>query len=291
MERNQFWKRFRQERAAVAGAGVIFLLMGVALFGNLVAPYPFDLQNTSESLQAPGRAHWMGTDELGRDLFSRLIYGTRVSMAVSLLTAFSALLLGTLYGAVSGYIGGRTDNLLMRMVDVIYALPDLLLIILITVIIGRGVAGVFLALSLVGWVTVARLIRGEVLRLKEFSYVEAARALGATDRRILFRHILPNTLGVLVVTLTFRIPSAILAESTLSFIGLGLAPPAASWGTLANEGWKGLKFYPHLIIFPSLAIFGAMLAFNFLGDGLHDALDPARKTIPGPVQQQIKRGG
>ena len=291
MERNQFWKRFKQERAAVAGAGVIFLLMGVALFGNLVAPYPFDLQNTSESLQAPGRAHWMGTDELGRDLFSRLIYGTRVSMAVSLLTAFSALLLGTLYGAVSGYIGGRTDNLLMRMVDVIYALPDLLLIILITVIIGRGVAGVFLALSLVGWVTVARLIRGEVLRLKEFSYVEAARALGATDRRILFRHILPNTLGVLVVTLTFRIPSAILAESTLSFIGLGLAPPAASWGTLANEGWKGLKFYPHLIIFPSLAIFGAMLAFNFLGDGLHDALDPARKTIPGPVQQQIKRGG
>ena len=291
MERNQFWKRFRQERAAVAGAGVIFLLMGVALFGNLVAPYPFDLQNTTESLQAPGRAHWMGTDELGRDLFSRLIYGTRVSMAVSLLTAFSALLLGTLYGAVSGYIGGRTDNLLMRMVDVIYALPDLLLIILITVIIGRGVAGVFLALSLVGWVTVARLIRGEVLRLKEFSYVEAARALGATDRRILFRHILPNTLGVLVVTLTFRIPSAILAESTLSFIGLGLAPPAASWGTLANEGWKGLKFYPHLIIFPSLAIFGAMLAFNFLGDGLHDALDPARKTIPGPVQQQIKRGG
>ncbi|HEY5599145.1 MAG TPA: ABC transporter permease, partial [Candidatus Manganitrophaceae bacterium] len=223
MERSQFWARFRQDRTAVAGAGVIFLLMGVALFGNLVAPYPFDLQNTSESLQAPGRAHWMGTDELGRDLFSRLIYGTRVSMAVSLLTAFSALLLGTLYGAVSGYIGGRTDNLLMRMVDVIYALPDLLLIILITVIIGRGVAGVFLALSLVGWVTVARLIRGEVLRLKEFSYVEAARALGATDRRILFRHILPNTLGVLVLTLTFRIPSAILAESTLSFIGLGLA--------------------------------------------------------------------
>ena len=281
-----------EDRAAVASAGIIFFLLGVALFGNLFAPYPYDLQNTAESLSAPGRAHWMGTDELGRDLFSRLIYGTRISMAVSLLTALSALILGTCYGALSGYIGGRVDNFLMRGVDVIYALPDLLLIILITVIIGRGVTGVFLALSLVGWVTVARLIRGEVLRLKELSYIEAARAVGGSHFRILFRHILPNTLGVLIVTLTFRIPSAILAESTLSFIGLGLTPPAASWGTLANEGWKALKFYPHLIIFPSLAIFVTMLAFNFVGDGLRDALDPNRSDVPGSIgPSEGKRAG
>lgn len=288
MQEHRSGKRLLKDRSAVASGLIILFLVGVALFGNRFAPYSYDLQSTAESLSAPNRAHWMGTDELGRDLFSRLIYGTRISMSVSLLTAFSALILGTCYGALSGYVGGRVDNLMMRGIDVIYALPDLLLIILITVVIGRGIAGVFLALSLVGWVTVARLIRGEVLRLKELAYIEAARALGGSHLRILFRHILPNTLGVLVVTLTFRIPSAILAESTLSFIGLGLTPPAASWGTLANEGWKALKFYPHLIVFPSLAIFITMLAFNFLGDALRDALDPSRKTIPGPVRQAFR---
>lgn len=292
MEENPFWKRFKQDRLAMASLGVIALLFIVALFGNAVAPYPFDLQNTAESLSPPSRAHWMGTDELGRDLFSRLIYGARVSISVSLLTALSALVLGTLYGAISGYVGGKIDNLMMRGVDVVYALPDLLLIILITVVIGRGIVGVFLALSLVGWITVARLIRGEVLRLKELSYIEAARSMGGTHTRILLRHILPNTVGVLIVTLTFRIPSAILAESTLSFIGLGLTPPAASWGTLANEGWKALKFYPHLIIFPSLAIFITMLAFNFLGDGLRDALDPGHSNAPGPIRRtEVKRVG
>ncbi len=277
MTNSPFWKRFRKDRLALLSAFLIAGLLIVALFGEALSPYPFDLQDTQNALAAPGDLHWMGTDELGRDLFSRLIYGTRISMAISLLTAFSALILGTLYGAVSGYVGGRVDNWMMRAVDVIYAIPDLLLIILITVLIGRGVLGVFLALSLAGWITVARLIRGEVLRLKEYDYVEAARAFGASHRRILLKHILPNTLGILIVTLTFRIPSAILAESTLSFIGLGLTPPAASWGTLANEGWKALKFYPHLILFPSLAIFITMLAFNFLGDGLRDALDPGAR--------------
>ncbi len=277
-EEKNFWRRFKYDRLAMASLGVILLFFFIALFGDWLAPYPYDLQETSATLLPPGRGHWMGTDALGRDLFSRLIYGTRVSMAVSLLTALSALVLGTFYGALSGYLGGKIDNVMMRAVDVLYALPDLLLIILITVVIGRGMIGIFLTLSLVGWITVARLIRGEVLRLKELAYVEGARATGATHRRILFRHILPNTLGVLIVTLTFRIPAAILAESTLSFIGLGLTPPAASWGTLANEGWKGLKFYPHLILFPSLAIFITMLAFNFLGDGLRDALDPGRTT-------------
>lgn len=278
MIQQRFWPIFRRDLLAMMSLILIVVLLLVALVGNLIAPYPHDLQETNNSLAAPDTQHWMGTDELGRDLFSRLIYGTRISMAVSLLTGISALFLGTCYGAISGYMGGRVDNAMMRGVDVLYAIPDLLLIILITVLIGRGVAGVFLALSLVGWITVARLIRGEVLRLKENAYVEAARAFGVKDLQILRKHILPNTIGVLIVTLTFRIPSAILAESTLSFIGLGLTPPAASWGSLANEGWKALKFYPHLILFPSLAIFVTMLAFNFLGDGLRDALDPKQNN-------------
>ena len=255
---------------------IVLFFLAVAIVGPWVSPYPYDLQDPSSLLQAPSLRHLMGTDRLGRDLLSRLIYGTRISIAVSVLTAISALVFGTAYGAISGYTGGKTDNLMMRGVDVVYALPDIPLIILMTLFLGRGFLGIFLALTLVGWVTVARLIRGEVLRLKEFAYVEAARALGANHLRILMAHILPNTLGVLIVTLTFRIPSAILAESTLSFIGLGLAPPAASWGTLANEGWSALKFYPHLILFPSLAIFLAMMAFNLFGDGLNDALDPSR---------------
>ncbi|MBN4050007.1 ABC transporter permease [Nitrospira defluvii] len=277
MKPSLFFLRFRRDPLALLSLIIILGLLFIAIFGEMITPYAHDFQDADQSLIAPNAKYWMGTDLLGRDLFSRLIYGTRISMAVSLLTGFSALILGTCYGAISGYVGGRLDRVMMRGVDVLYAIPDLLLIILITVVIGRGVTGVFLALSLVAWLTVARLIRGEVLRLKENAYVEAARAFGVKDAQILLKHILPNAFGVLMVTLTFRIPSAILAESTLSFVGLGLTPPAASWGSLANEGWKALKFYPHLIIFPSLAIFITVLAFNFLGDALRDALDPKQQ--------------
>lgn len=260
------------------GSGVLILVISiVAILAPWLAPYPYDAQDNTALLQSPNSQYWMGTDRLGRDLFSRLLYGTRISMSIGILTALAALVLGTLYGAISGYLGGRTDNWMMRGVDIVYALPDLLLIILIMVIVGRGLGGIFLALTLVSWVTVARIIRGEVLKYREQSYVEAARALGAGHLRILFRHILPNTFGPLIVILTFRIPAAILAESTLSFVGLGISPPLASWGTLANEGWAAMKFYPHLIIFPGLFIFIAILAFNFFGDGLRDILDPQNR--------------
>ena len=258
--------------------GFLAVVALCAVLAPWVAPYSYEAQDTLQVLASPSAAHWMGTDRLGRDLFSRLIYGARISLFIGVVTTLFALVIGTVYGAVSGYVGGRTDGIMMRVVDVVFALPDLLLIILIMVMMGRGVISIFLALTLVSWVTVARLVRGEVLRIKEFAFIEAARAVGAGHGRILFHEILPNLWGVLIVTLTFRIPVAILAESTLSFIGIGIDPPTSSWGTLANDGWVALKFYPHLIIFPSLAIFLTILSFNFLGDGLRDFFDPKGRT-------------
>jgi oligopeptide transport system permease protein len=249
-----------------------------AILAPHLSPYPYDAQDSQHLLETPSSRHLMGTDELGRDLFSRLIYGTRLSLSIGVLTAITAMLIGSLYGAISGFVGGWLDNGLMRGVDVVFALPDLLLIILIKMMIVQDLLGIFLALSLVSWVTVARIIRGEVLRLRESTYVEAAQALGMSNARVLLRHILPNTMGPLIVTLTFRIPAAILAESTLSFVGIGIHPPMASWGSLAQEGWAAMKFYPHLVIFPSLAIFLTILAFNFLGDSLRDSLDPERRS-------------
>jgi oligopeptide transport system permease protein len=270
------WQRLKEDPLFVWSMGFILVMAVVALSAPWIAPYSYAAQDTLRILQPPSWVHWMGTDSLGRDLLSRILYGAQVSLSIGISTSLVALFVGTLYGAISGYAGGRIDAWLMRAVDVIYSLPDILLIILITVVIGRGFWGIFLAVCFLSWVTVARLVRGEVLRLREMTYVESARATGAGEARILVRHILPNTFGPLIVTLTFRIPAAILAESTLSFLGLGLAPPFSSWGVLANDGWSAIRFYPHLIFFPSLALFLTVLAFNFLGNGLQQALDPQR---------------
>ena len=255
-------------------AGVVVIVVLTALLAPLLAPYPYDAQDTTALYASPSGKHWMGTDRLGRDLLSRLIYGTRTSLQVGVWSALIALAVGTLYGAIAGYAGGAMDRFMMRGLEVAYAVPDLLLVILLGLVMGRGVPGMVLSISLVGWMTVARLVRGEMLRWRERPFVEAARAVGAGHGRILLRHLLPQTVGVLIVTLTFRIPTGILAESTLSFVGLGIAPPETSWGSLAGEGWAALKFYPYLVIFPSLAIFITMLAFNLLGDRLRDVLDP-----------------
>ena len=255
-------------------SGFLFIIFLVSLLAPWVAPYSYQEQDTLNILAFPGVEHFLGTDRLGRDLLSRMIYGARVSLFVGVFSTLIALVIGTVYGTISAYVGGKTDNLMMRVVDVVFALPDLLMIILITVLMGRGITGVFIALTMVSWVTIARLVRGEVLRIKEYPFILAAKALGASHFRIMLREIFPNILGILVVTLSFRIPVAILAESTLSFIGLGIAPPASSWGTLASDGWTAIKFYPHLILFPSLAIFFTILSFNFLGEGLREYLDP-----------------
>jgi len=255
-------------------SGFLFIIFLVSLLAPWVAPYSYQEQDTVNILAFPGIDHFLGTDRLGRDLLSRMIYGARVSLFVGVFSTLIALVIGTVYGTISAYVGGKTDNLMMRVVDVVFALPDLLMIILITVLMGRGVIGVFIALTMVSWVTIARLVRGEVLRIKEYPFILASKALGASHFRIMLREIFPNILGILVVTLSFRIPVAILAESTLSFIGLGIAPPASSWGTLASDGWTAIKFYPHLILFPSLAIFFTILSFNFMGEGLREYLDP-----------------
>ncbi len=258
----------------IISSGFLIMIFLASVLAPWIAPYSYQEQDMLNLLSFPGENHWLGTDRLGRDLLSRMIYGARVSLFVGVFSTLLALFFGTIYGAFSGYVGGRTDNLMMRVVDAIFALPDLLMIILITVLMGRGVTGVFIALTLVSWVTIARLVRGEVLRIKEYPFILAAKALGASHLRIMMREIFPNILGILLVTLSFRIPVAILAESTLSFIGLGIAPPASSWGTLASDGWTAIKFYPHLILFPSLAIFFTILSFNFLGEGLREYLDP-----------------
>jgi len=290
--------RLARNRWAMASLTLILFLCATAAAAPWVAPYSYEEIDASAKIEPPSVTHLMGTDFLGRDLLSRMIFGARVSLSVAFASTLISLVLGTAYGALSGYAGGRLDNLLMRLADMVYSFPDLLLIILINAVISRewldhalSLTGLgflerwlnadnlalLLALSLVSWVYVARLIRGEVLRIREETFVEAARALGVGRAGIVARHILPNTWGPLIVTLTFRIPVVILAESTLSFIGLGIQPPKSSWGTLAADGWIAMRFYPHLILFPSLAIFLSMLAFNFLGDGLRDALAPERR--------------
>ena len=261
---------------AVLALTLIGLICLVAIASALqlpLSPYAYD-QTSTLYLAGPSAQHWMGTDELGRDLCARVIYGAQLSIAIGLTTAGVAFVIGTVYGAIAGYCGGKIDTLMMRGVDLAYSLPDLLVMILIGVLIGRGTFGILLALGLVSWMGTARLTRAQFLQLKNEEFVEAARAQGQDHLSIIWKHLFPNALGPIIVALTFTVPSAILSESTLSFIGLGLSPPACSWGTLSSDGWRSLRAHPHLIFFPSLFIFATVLSFNFLGDGLRDALDP-----------------
>lgn len=271
---NDAWKRLRRHRLAMWSAGFLIIMGALALFAPLVTKFNYYEQNAEAALQFPNSIYWMGTDSLGRDLYSRLLYGARISLSVGLFTAIFSLIVGTIYGAISGYVGGRVDSFMMRVIDILNAIPSLLLSILLMIVVGRGPTGIFLALGITGWIGEARLVRGQVLQAREMLYVEAARALGLSNIRILFQHIVPNIMGPVIVSLTFGIPQNILSESFLSFVGLGLEPPYASWGTLANEGWRAYRTYPYLIFFPGIVLFVTILAFNFLGDGLRDALDP-----------------
>jgi len=249
------------------------LVSAVALLSPWISPYPPDLQDTTALVQSPGARHWLGTDLLGRDLLSRILAGSRVTLSVALFTALSGLVLGCLYGSMAGLFGGVIDSAMMRVLDVLYTVPTLLLLIFLNVLFGEGLTGILVALSIEGWMTIARLVRGEVLRLKHQEFITAARALGVTGVPLFLKHFLPNLVAPMLVALTLLIPTNIMYEAFLSFIGLGVRPPHTSWGSLANEGWRGLKDHPHLILFPGLAIFLTMLCFQFLGDGVKAKLD------------------
>ncbi len=269
------WRRLRRNKAAVVAA-LFLVFIGVLAAG---APWIPGLQDpTFQDLQLgatpPSARHWLGTDELGRDTLARVIHGGRVSLLVGLVGTLVSLLIGVTYGAVSGYRGGRIDEAMMRFVDILYSLPYIFLVILLLVFFSRSLWMLFVALGLVQWLTMARIVRGQVLSLKSQTFVEAARALGAKDSSIIFRHIIPNTLGPVIVYTTLTVPAVILQEAFLSFLGLGVQPPAASWGTLVSDGAKVLALFPWLVAFPGLALSMTLLCFNFLGDGLRDALDP-----------------
>jgi oligopeptide transport system permease protein len=258
----------------------LFFILAVAVSASFVpwiSPYSAGGFEEKRLLEPPSWSHWMGTDGLGRDLLTRVLYGARVSMAVGIGTALFALFIGTAYGLVSGFRGGTLDDLMMRLVDIFYALPDMLILILLSLLFGRNISGLLVALGIVSWVRFARIARGQALQAKEFLFVESARAMGASRARIIFRHILPNITGPIIVTLMFSIPAAILAESTVSFIGLGINDPYSAWGTswgsLAQDGWRAMRTYPHIIFFPAAAIFLTILAFNTLGNSLRDWLE------------------
>jgi len=284
--------RLRKNRLAMVGLLLVILLFLIAIFGPMLAPYPYTEQDLKAVVANHGRplppgspGHLLGTDQLGRDLLSRLLDGARISMTVAIVVQVVVLLIGVPIGALAGWFGGRIDNALMRFTDVMYAFPDLLFIILLSVAFretpfGKAMDGlllVFVAIGLTIWVTVARLVRGQILSLKETEFVEAARAVGVSDAKIVTRHLLPNGMGPIIVAITLGIPAAILAEATLAYIGIGVQAPRASWGSLIAEGQQVIRSDPHLVVFPAICIAIALVSFTFLGDGLRDALDPKLK--------------
>lgn len=267
-------RRLLGNRLALAGAVLVLAFVLVALLAPLIAPYDPVKQNYLALNETPSHSHVLGTDNLGRDVLSRLMYGARTSIAVGIVTQVIILSLGIPLGAVAALAGRLTDSLLMRFTDMVFAFPDLLLIILLRSIFGGSIYMIFLAIGLVSWTSMARLVRGQVLSLKERDYVLAASALGASGSRLLVRHLLPNSLGPVIVLVTFGVPRAIFAEAALSYIGIGVKPPTPSWGTMIQDGTLVISAYPHEVVAPALAIAVLMLAFTFLGDGLRDALDP-----------------
>ena len=266
--------RFSKNKLAVFGLLVSVILIFITLFAPMVAPYPFDKQDYSVIGEGPSAAHWMGTDLLGRDLLSRIIYGGRISISIGLLVQVTALLIGLPLGAIAGYYGGVIDWVVTRLIDFFMAFPSLLLAILIMVALGPGYSNVLFAMAVVTWPPICRLVRGQFLSLRERDYVLAARSIGSKEGRLIFKHILPNSIAPVIVAITFGIPAAIFREAGLSFLGIGIVPPTPSWGQMVGEYYLAIQAFWHLPVFPALTLGFAILAFTFVGDGLQDALSP-----------------
>lgn len=267
------WVRLRRNKLAVAGGSLLIIIGVLSILTPWIAPYGYEEQNLLLGATGPSAQHWLGTDTFGRDSLTRIMYGGRVSLAVGLIATFVALVIGVTWGAVAGYAGGRVDAVMMRLVDILYALPFMIFVVLLMVVFGRNLFLMFLAIGAVEWLTMARIVRGQVQTLKQQEFVEAAVSLGLSRWTIIRRHLIPNALGPVIVYTTLTIPSVMLLEAFLSFLGLGIQPPQSSWGLLISYGVETMEEYPWLLIFPGLIFSITLFALNFLGDGLRDALD------------------
>ena len=270
---NDAWLRLKKNRAAVSSGVLLSIMVVVAILTPWIAPYGYEAQNLDLGATPPSAAHWLGTDIFGRDLLTQILYGGRISLAVGFIATAVALIIGVTWGAIAGYVGGRIDSIMMRFVDILYALPFMIFIILLMVVIGRNILLLFLAIGAVEWLTMARIMRTQVQSLRQQEFVEAAISLGLPPTTIIFKHIIPNALGPIIVYTTLTIPSVMLLEAFLSFLGLGIQPPETSWGLLISYGAETMEEYPWLLIFPGMALTITLFSLNFLGDGLRDALD------------------
>lgn len=268
------WYRLSKNKLAMFGLVVISFLIVVSLLTPWIAPYGYETQNLALGASPPSAEHWLGTDIHGRDLLTRLMYGGRISLLVGFAATAVSLVVGVLWGTIAGYIGGMTDTIMMRIVDILYALPFMIFIILLMVVFGRSLLLLFLAIGLMEWLTMARIVRTQVLSIRKQEYVSAAIVTGLSHWQIIRRHVIPNVLGPVVVYITLTVPSVMLLEAFLSFLGLGIQPPQSSWGVLISGGVETMEEYPWLLIFPGIALSVTLFALNFLGDGLRDALDP-----------------
>ena len=272
------WKRLKKNKLAMISLFVILLFIFVAIGAPLIAPYDPYEYDLLHKLAKPSAEHWLGTDKLGRDILSRIIYGSRISLSVGLVCELIAVPIGVTLGAIAGYYGGTVDAIISRIMEILGSFPFIIFAICVMFILGRGIMNVFIALGVIGWLGHARQIRAQVMQLKEMEYVEAAKASGASDLKIIFRHLLPNCMSTIIVVTTLDIPGDIMYESTLSFIGLGVSPPTPSWGSMINEAKGLVRQVPTFSLFPGLAIMILVVAFNMLGDGLRDAFDPKLKN-------------
>ena len=271
------WESFSRNRLALVGLILLALLVCAAIFGPMLSPYPYDGMDAMSRNQSSTAAHWFGTDQMGRDIFTRVLYGTRVSLLVGFASTALNLVIGVLYGSVAGYVGGRVDMVMMRIVDVIYAVPAMIYMILLMLIFGSNIYSVMLGICVNGWINMARIVRSQVMSLKEQEFSVAAFVIGASRKRILFRHLLLNSLGPIIVTVTLMIPQAIFTEAFLSFIGIGISAPMASLGTLAQDAKMLMNVYPMQMVWPVLVICIVIFSLNFIGEGLETALNPRGK--------------